>query len=104
MEAAFRAAGANPGIGSGLAVILREAGVSDVQTFGIQGYIAAGDPTGPALLSGVVRSLHGAIVAPGIATADEIGIETLEERLGRDLEAANAVLLPPTVVGAWGRA
>jgi 2-polyprenyl-3-methyl-5-hydroxy-6-metoxy-1,4-benzoquinol methylase len=104
VEAAFRAADANPRVGARLVMMLREASFSDAQTFGIQGYIAPGDPTGPALLAGTVRSLHEPIVAAGIATAEEIGLETLEERLGRDLEAANAVLLPPTVVGAWGRA
>jgi SAM-dependent methyltransferase len=104
VEAAFRAAGANPRIGSRLAVLLREAGFSDVRTFGIQGYFAPGDPAGPALLAGVVRSLYGTIVAAGMATAEEVGIDTYEERLRRELEAADAVVMPPTVVGAWGLA
>jgi ubiquinone/menaquinone biosynthesis C-methylase UbiE len=102
VEAAFRAAGANPRIGSHLAVLLRDAGFSDVRTFGIQGYVAPGEP--PHLLTGVVRALHDAIVAGGIATAEEIGIDTLDERLRRELEASGAVVVPPTVVGAWGRA
>jgi SAM-dependent methyltransferase len=104
VEAAFRAAGANPRIGSRLGVMLRAAGFTDVQTFGIQAYFAAGDPAGSGLLVGVVRSLHKTIVATGIATAEEVDIDTLEERLRRDGEAADAVVLPPTVAGAWGRA
>jgi SAM-dependent methyltransferase len=102
VAAAFRQAGADPRVGAKLVVLLREAGFGDVQAFGIQRYIAPGDP--PRLLTGVVRALHDAIVAGGIATAEEIGIDTFAERLERDLQAADAVLLPPAVVGAWGRA
>ena len=29
--------------------------------------------------------------------------ETFEQRLGYELQAADAVLLPPALVGAWGR-
>jgi SAM-dependent methyltransferase len=104
VDAAFRAAGANPRIGSRLAVLLRDAGFGDVETFGIQGYFAPGDPAGPALLAGVVRSLYKTIVSAGIATAEEVGIDTYEERLRSELAAAGAVVMPPTVVGAWGRA
>jgi SAM-dependent methyltransferase len=102
IEAAFAKAGADSRVGARLAVLLRQAEFSDVQTFGIQGYVAPGDS--PHLLTGVVRALHDAIVAGGIATAEEIGIDTLDERLRRELAAAGAVFVPPTVVGAWGRA
>lgn len=100
---AFRAAGAAPHIGARLGPILRQAGLHDVTTFGIQGYLAPGDPTAPRLLAGVVRSLSGAIVQHGIATAEQLGLDTLEDRLADALTHADAVLLPPTVAGAWGR-
>ena len=54
VNAAFRHAGANPAIGTQLALLLAEAGLADVQSFGVQGYLAPDDPRGPALLSGVV--------------------------------------------------
>jgi SAM-dependent methyltransferase len=98
----FRAAGANPRIGARLALMLREAGIAGVQTFGIQAYFAPDDPAGPALLAGVVRTLAPLIVARGIATEDELGLDTLEQRLARELGDAGAVMLPPTVAGAWG--
>jgi SAM-dependent methyltransferase len=104
VEAAFRAAAANPRIGARLGPMLRAAGYADVTTFGIQAYYAPGEPGAPALLAGVVRSLHDVIVARGIATAAEIDLETLEERLQHELVRTDAVLMPPTVVGAWGRA
>jgi ubiquinone/menaquinone biosynthesis C-methylase UbiE len=100
---AFAGAGAWPRIGARLGTILQAAGLQDVTTFGVQGYIGPNDPTGPALLGGVIRSLVPTIVARGIATAEQIGIETLERRMAEELKRADAVFLPPTVVGAWGR-
>jgi SAM-dependent methyltransferase len=100
---AFAAAGASPMIGARLGAMLQDAGLTDVTTFGIQGYLPPGSPAGPALLAGVVRSLADAIVAHGIATREQMGLETLETRLAAELSRANAVMLPPTVAGAWGR-
>ena len=57
VNAAFRGAGANPTIGTTLALLRAQAGLADVQGFGIQGYLGPDDPRGPALLSGVVRTL-----------------------------------------------
>jgi SAM-dependent methyltransferase len=100
---AFRAAGAWPRIGARLGTILDEAGLTGVTTFGIQPYLSPRDPAGPRLLSGVVRSLAPAMIAHGIATAEEIDLATLEQRINEDVRAANAVIVLPTVVGAWGR-
>ena len=99
---AFEAAGASPTIGARLAPILSAAGLRDVTTFGIQNYLGPGNPVGPALLAGVVRSLGDAIVAHGIATAEQLGLATLEQRLDEELQREQAVLLPPTLAGAWG--
>jgi len=100
-EAAFRSAGADPRIGARLVPMLREAGYTGVQTFGIQAYFAPGDPLGSALLSGVVRSLAQPILANGIATQAEL--DGFAERLQAEIDDADAVVIPPTVVGAWGR-
>ena len=72
-------------------------------TFGIQGYLQPGDPAAGHLLGGVVRSLATAIVRHGIATPEELGLENLDARITEHLTRADAVLLPPTVSGAWGR-
>lgn len=100
---AFRAAGARPHIGATLGRLLDAAGLADVMTFGIQGYLAPHDPAGPALLAGVVRSLSPAILQHGIATAEEMALPTLQQRIADAVRDANAVILPPTVAGAWGR-
>ena len=68
---------------------------------GIQTYIAPGDPIGPRLLAGVVRTLADATGGAGLP--QELELETLEQRLGEALLEADAVLLMPTLVGAWGR-
>jgi ubiquinone/menaquinone biosynthesis C-methylase UbiE len=99
---AFRAAGASPMIGTRLGMLLHEAGLHDVRTFGIQAYLPPSDAAGPAMLAGVVRSLAGAMAAHGIATAGEIGLDTLEARIAAALTSANAVILVPAVAGAWG--
>jgi SAM-dependent methyltransferase len=102
IEAAFRSAGADPRIGARAGHLLRQAGFVDVSTFGIQAYFAPSDPTGPMLCAGVVRSLGPQIVAQGIAGETELGLDTLEERIAEQVAARDAVVLAPTVVGAWG--
>lgn len=104
VEAAFRSAGADPRIGAHLAERLRAGGLRDVTSFGVQAYLGPGDAHGPAVLAGAVRSLAPQILAAGIATEDELGLGTLQDRIARDLASAGAVLLPPTVAGAWGTA
>jgi len=100
---AFTVAGASPRIGARIAMILRAAGLQDVTTFGVQAYLPPDDPAAAVLLGGVVRSLAPVITARGIATAEQIGVETLEQRIADELKQADAVLLLPTVAGAWGR-
>ena len=103
IEAAFRYAHAEPRIGARLALLLRDAGFADVETLGVQMYLAPQDPVGPAMVAGVVQALAGPIVAAGIATEDELELATLEQRIADELRAGDAVLLPPAVAAAWGR-
>ena len=100
---AFRHAGANPTIGTQLGLLLRDAGLTDIETFGIQSYLAPDDPAGPALLSSVVNSLATVILASGIATEEELGLASLQERLSHELQTSRAIGLIPAVAGAWGR-
>jgi len=100
---AFRHAGANPMIGTQLGLLLRDAGLTDIETFGIQSYLTPDDPAGPALLSGVVNSLAPVMVASGIATEEELALDSLQERLAHELQTGRAIGLIPAVAGAWGR-
>jgi SAM-dependent methyltransferase len=101
---AFRSAGANPVIGARLALLLRRAGAAGVTTLGVQSYFAPDDPTGSAVLAATVRSLGPAIVGAGVASEADLGLDTLQQRVAEALIAADAVLLTPTAVGAWGTA
>lgn len=101
--AAFRAAGADPTIGAKLQDILAEAGITDVDGLVVSQYVANDDPVGPAMLSGVVRSLAPVIVAHGLATESELDLDTLAPRIAQALQSAGAVLVPPALAGAWGR-
>ncbi|HXH07103.1 MAG TPA: methyltransferase domain-containing protein [Vicinamibacterales bacterium] len=101
---AFQAAGASPRIGARLARIVEEAGLRGVTTFGVQTYLDARAPAGPALIAGIVRSLAPVIVRHGIAAPAQLDLATLERRIAEQVREADAVILPPTVVGAWGYA
>jgi len=101
--AAFQSAGANPTTGARLALILAGAGLAGVEGFGIQGYLGPQDPRGPAMLAGVIRSLAPQMVAAGIATIGDLGLDTFSERCAAQMRASNSVLLPPVLAGAWGR-
>ena len=99
--AAFRRAGADPAIGMRLQSLLGEAGLQGVESFGIQDYIPFDNPLGTALLAGVVRTLA---IAEGADLPQELELDTLEERLVEAVQSTRATVVPPTLVGAWGRA
>ena len=50
-----------------------------------------------------MRSLLPLVVKLGIATEEEVGVETLAERLRRETVATDGVVKAPEVVGAWAR-
>jgi ubiquinone/menaquinone biosynthesis C-methylase UbiE len=100
--AGLRAANADPTVGARLAVLLREARFADVATMGVQNYHAPDDPRTAEMFAEVIRSIAPAIIGAGIATEDELGLDTLQDRIERAQAAADAVVLPPTLVAAWG--
>jgi ubiquinone/menaquinone biosynthesis C-methylase UbiE len=102
IQEAFQVAGAWPRIGARLGTILEGARLRGVTTFGVQTYIASHNPAGPGLIAGVVRSLAPLIIRHGIANAEQLSVETLERRIAEQVREADAVILPPTVAGAWG--
>lgn len=100
---AFRAAGADPTIGSRLQSILAESAVEDVEGMAAVQYLAHDDPLGPEMLAGVVRSLAPVMIKQGLATEAELDLDTLSTRVADALRARSSVLVPPILVGAWGR-
>lgn len=104
IAATFDAAGVPQTMGPHLEAILTDAGLHSAHALGLQSYLQPGDPGGPAIIHGVISSLLPTILRTGLATADELDVATLRERIAAELTAAKAVLLPPTLVAAWGSA
>jgi SAM-dependent methyltransferase len=96
----FERTGVNPRIGPELAALYRSAGLVDVA---LRLYAPMGDgPDWPGyewVIQGM-RSVLPAVEKFGIATAEEVGLETLGERLRAESKAP--VMLPPHV-SAWAR-
>jgi hypothetical protein len=61
------------------------------------------DWDGYAYAAATVRSLLPLILKAELASEDEIGIDTLEERLRAEAIAANGVIRLPELVNAWAR-
>jgi hypothetical protein len=54
-------------------------------------------------LADVTRAVLPLMTRIGVASADEIDIETLETRLRDEAVALNATLVAPPLIGAWAR-
>jgi SAM-dependent methyltransferase len=103
LMAGFVHAQADPCVGMRLPVLLARAGYADVGSLGLQAYWPPEARHAAAYAVGVVRAMKDAIVASGAATEDEMGLDTLADRLGDAMQSANAVFTMPTVVAGWGR-
>lgn len=100
--AAFRAVGADPAVGSRLQSILADAGLSGVGGFAVSQYLGPDNPLGPAMLAAVITSLAPVMVAHGLATLEDLDLDTLAARVAASLQANGSVLVPPVLAGAWG--
>lgn len=100
---AFRRSGLDPLLGARLHGVFTAAGLRPDAVLGLQGYHPPGDAAGPRNAAEVVRTLLPAIEATGVATAAEVDIDTLEQRIAQHQIDNDLVFTPPTLVGAWTR-
>jgi ubiquinone/menaquinone biosynthesis C-methylase UbiE len=100
---AFRRSGLDASLGARLAQVMRDTGFADAAVVGLQGYREPGDPDGARLAAQTVRTLLPVLEKTGIATPEEVDIDTVEDRFLRDCAAHDAIFKPPTLVGAWAR-
>jgi ubiquinone/menaquinone biosynthesis C-methylase UbiE len=100
IESAFAHAGADPRVGAHLHRILRAAGCEDVTAIAMQNHLAWDDARGPEMIAGVLHTLTPTLLAAGIAEPEEL--EDLRSRLASELADAEATMLAPALVGAWG--
>ena len=68
---------------------------------GLQPHFAPDDPDGAALLSGIVTTALPLIERAGVATAAQVGADTLGQRIADELASARAVFAHPTLISAW---
>jgi SAM-dependent methyltransferase len=89
------------GLGPRLWAIVQEAGLCPLGMTGIQPHFGPGDDVGIAFLTEAMRVAEPLIVGTGVATAEEIGIETFEQRLRDEQERAQAVSAAYMLLSAW---
>jgi SAM-dependent methyltransferase len=100
---AFAKGGIQPALGTRLWAILREAGLRPLGMLGIQPHFGPDDPGAIAGgLAGVIRTAAPLIERTGVATAEEIGVETFAQRMKDELQMNQAVFAYPMLLSAWG--
>jgi SAM-dependent methyltransferase len=101
LVAAFTRAGIETSLGPRLWSVLRDAGLQPLGMIAIQPHFGPEDPDGPAMLAGIVRTALPLIERTGVATAEQVAVETLQQRLSDELRTAAAVFAHPTLFSAW---
>ncbi len=99
----FVRAGLDHRTGLKLARIYRNAGLPAPQT--LQGARVESGPDSAvyAYVAQVTRTLLPLMERTGMATAAEVGLDTLAARLREEIVAADATVVPPPLIGAWAR-
>src|SRR5262252_6217796 len=95
------AKGGIPTVGPRRWAILEEGGLHPLGMIGIQPHFGPGDPAYVAELAGVIRTSAPLIERTGVATAEEIGVETYAQRLKDELQRNPAVHAHPILLSAW---
>jgi ubiquinone/menaquinone biosynthesis C-methylase UbiE len=100
---AFKRAGVETSMGSRLYPIYKQAGLAEPQM--ISGGRVEGSPKSEIYewMAQTIRSLLPIIEKTGVATKDEVDIDTLADRLRAAVTDAGGVAHSPIFVGAWAR-
>jgi ubiquinone/menaquinone biosynthesis C-methylase UbiE len=99
----FKSAGAELDTGSKLYATFLQAGLLGPQMTSAQLVHCGPETTGYEHATQVLRSLLPSVENNRVATASEIEIDTLANRLREDAIARRAVMFTPRLVGAWAR-
>jgi SAM-dependent methyltransferase len=102
LEASARAG--MPALGPHLWAIVEEAGLHPLGMTGVQPYFGPGDEVGLAYLVEQMRAAEPLYVGTGVATAEEIGMQTFEHRLRDDWKRTRAVHGIVMLLGVWATA
>jgi SAM-dependent methyltransferase len=99
----FRRSGLDASLGARLPQVMRHAGFGEATVLGVQGYREPGDPDGPRMAAAIIRTLMPVLDRTGVATPEEVDIDTLEDRIAQDCAHHDVIFKFPTLVGAWAR-
>jgi ubiquinone/menaquinone biosynthesis C-methylase UbiE len=99
----FTRVGAEARAGQRLAQIFQEAGLPAPQMI-LHARVERG-PDSPiyTLVAQLTRVMLPLMQRTGVATAEEVGVETLDERMRAEAVALDATLVYPALIGAWAR-
>jgi hypothetical protein len=99
----FERSGANPRMGPELQRLYQAAGLVDIRLSLYAPMGGAADWAGYEVVVGGVRSCLPLLETYGIATAEQVEIESLSERIRAEAEAVDAPVLLLPHVSAWAR-
>ena len=80
-----------------------EAGLSAPNTIAERPMGGGPDYAGYRYLAGLMRSMLPLTEKFGVATAEEVGIETLPERIRNEVVALGGIVVFPSITGAWAK-
>jgi SAM-dependent methyltransferase len=98
---AFARAGMASNPGRRLWAVVEEAGLRPLGMIGVQPHFGPGDEDALSFLVETMRNLVPVLVGTGVATAEEIGMETYEQRLRDEWERTRAVAGSGMQTSVW---
>ena len=98
----FKRAGVNIDLGPNLHMVFQNAGLPPPE-MRLGAEIGGYQSPGPGLLTNALRLMLPVAEKLGVVSADEAGIDTLEQRIREALKAAQASMSSPELIGAWTR-
>lgn len=100
MREIFMGAGADSEFGPKLHAIFKGAGLPAPQ-MRVDGLIEGSDGAAPTLLAESIRAMLPAIEQFGLATREEVDIDSFEDRIRAELQGADATMSSPLLISAW---
>jgi ubiquinone/menaquinone biosynthesis C-methylase UbiE len=100
---AFKAGGAELNMGSKMLRAFLGAGLPRPTMIAASRVESGADSYAYAYMAATLRSLVPVLERAGLATAEEVAIDTLADRLRQDAVANERVIFLPRMVGAWSR-
>ena len=100
---AFQRGGIDIRTGLKLSAIFQAAGLPAPQMLQLARVESGPDSPAYAWVAQLARTLLPLITKTGVATAEEMGVDDLADRMRAEAVAKNAVLVLPPFVGAWAR-